>query len=178
MSRLTLALLLLLLLLLPSGAAAKGMNAPVTVSWNGAPPADTPAGGTWHAAFTLVTGPGGYFPERAVHPVLLITGADGHTRHVAARADGTEGNAFVADVAFPKAGAFDVAVKGFDLRAPEKISSWGPVRIGPAAAPAAATSSGDDPARWPWVLAVVVLLGGLLVVGLGFRPRSGREARA
>ena len=33
---------LLLLLLLPSGAAAKGMNGPVTVSWNGAPPADTP----------------------------------------------------------------------------------------------------------------------------------------
>lgn len=171
-----LALALLLLLLLPGAAAAKGMNGPVTVSWNGAPPADTPAGGTWHALFTLIQGPGGYYPERPVHPVMLITDAAGRTRHVRAVSDGDSGNGFRADVPFPRAGAYDVAVRGISVREPERIVAWGPVRIGPPAQTAA--RDGGEPSRWPWVLAGLVVLGGLLVAGLGLRPRPGREARA
>ena len=159
--------LLLLLLLLPSGAAAKGMNGPVSISWNGAPPADTLAGGTWHAAFTLITGPGGYYPERAVHPVILITDAAGVTRRIPARPDGAS-NAFRADVRFPKAGAYDVAVRGFDLRQPEQVSSWGPVHIG--RPPGASGSTGGDPARWPWVLGGLAAVA-LLLVGARARLR-------
>ena len=175
MKRLAAPLLLLLLLLPAPQTLAKGMNGPVSVSWNGAPPADTPAGGTWHAAFTLSTGPGGYFPERAVHPVVLITDASGKTRHVRALPDGDLGNAFVAEVTFPRAGAYDVAVTGYDLRNPEQISSWGPVRIGP---PAAASSSGgsDDPARWPWILGGAAAL--LLLAALLWGPRPRHTARA
>ena len=175
MRRLALSLLGLLLLLPAPQALAKGMDGPVTVSWNGAPPADTAAGGTWHAAFTLITGPGGYFPERPVHPVILITDEAGRTRHVRAVADGDSGNAFRADVPFPRAGAYDVAVRGYDLRQPEQISSWGPVRIGPA--PRAASRGGHDPSRWPWVLGGLVLAAALLAGGR-LRPRTGRTARA
>ena len=168
-----LSLPLLLLLLLPALASAKGLDGPVSVSWNGAPPADTRAGGTWHAAFTLVTGPGGYYPERPVHPVVLVTGASGTTRHIRARSDGAP-NAFRADVRFPRGGAYDVAVRGFDLREPDRIAAWGPVRIGPA--PVAATPDGGDPARWPWVFGALAAVA-LLLAGARARSRP-RAARA
>jgi len=173
MRRLTLAALLLLPLLLPSGAAAKETTGAVVVSWNGVSPADTPAGGTWRAAFTLGSGPGDYYyyPEGDVHPVLVITGQDDRARRIAARPDGQWGNAYVADVRFPEAGTFRISVTGFDARRPERISSWGSAHI---RAASSAASSDDGQTRWPWVLAVVVLLGGLLLASLA--PR--RSARA
>ena len=175
MRRLTLALFLSLALSLPALAPAKGMNGPVSVSWNGAPPADTTAGGTWHAAFTLFTGPGGYYPEQSVHPVLLITDAAGKTRHVRALPDGDSGNAFRADVPFPRAGAYDVGVRGFDLREPYRVSAWGPVRIGPAVG--APSREDGNPSRWPWVLGGLVAAAALLAGGR-LRPRTRRAARA
>jgi len=144
---------LLLLLAPPSATAAKDLQGPVRVSWNGAPPADTPVGGTWDARFTLHQGPGGYDLARPVHPVVVVTDLEsGTTRRIHAVVDGAP-HAFRADVPFGRAGAYQVALAEFDPRRPRAIASWGPVRIGPPAG-----TDGDDSPAWPWIL------GGLIAV--------------
>jgi hypothetical protein len=165
--RLTLALSLSLLLFLPALAPAKGINGPVRVSWNGAPPADTRVGGTWDARFTLLQGPGGYYPERPVHPFVVVTdSATGAVRRIAATPDGAT-NAFKASVPFPHAGSFVVAAAKIDPRRPNRLGTWGPVHIGPA--PSIGSSGGTT--NWPWIAGVLAAIGAL-GAALGLRRRQ------
>lgn len=171
MTRLALVCCVAVGLLVPASAAAKGINGPVRVSWNGAPPADTPVGGTWDARFTLIQGPGGFYSDPpVVHPVVVVKDmASGAVRRIPAIRDGA-GNAFRASVPFPRAGSYDISAASIDPRRPNRVGSWGPVHIGPP--PGAA--HGDATTTWPWILGALAGLGALgAALGLRRRQRLG-----
>ena len=150
-----LVLALLALLLVPVTAAGKIPNAPVRVLWNSTPD-DVRAGGMWDARLSVLQGPGGLYRGKA-RPVIVVTEpASGAERRVPMIVD-VPPNTFRATVAFPRAGLYQVAVAGFDPRAPARLTDLGPpVRIKPTPSPAA---SGGG-ASWPWALVVTVVLTG------------------
>jgi hypothetical protein len=150
-----LVLALLALLLVPVTAAGKTPNAPVRVLWNSRPD-DVRAGGMWDARLSVLQGPGGLYRGQA-RPVIVVTElAGGAERRVPMIVD-VPPNTFRASVAFPRAGLYQVAVAGFDPRAPARSTDLvSPVRIEPTPSPA--TSAGG--ASWPWALITTAVLTG------------------
>jgi hypothetical protein len=163
-----LVLALLALLLVPVTAAGKTPDAPVRVLWNSRPD-DVRAGGMWDAGLSVLQGPGGLYRGEA-RPVIVVTElAGGAERRVPMIVD-VPPNTFSATVAFPRAGLYQVAVAGFDPRAPARSTDLGPpVRIEPAPSPAASAGG----ASWPWALVVTVML----TCAWSIRRRCARAAR-
>jgi hypothetical protein len=152
------ALSLLALLLVPATAAGKDANAPVRALWNSSPE-NVGAGGTWDARLSVLQGPGGLYGGHA-RPVIIVTSLASHAERRVPMGVDVPPNTFRANVTFPRAGLYEVAVGGFDPRDPERFIDIGPpVRIEPTAAAANATG-----ASWPWGptvgAAIAVLLAG------------------
>jgi hypothetical protein len=148
--------LLVLLLSAPVAAAAKEPDAAVRVLWNSSPD-DIRARGTWDARLSVLQGPGGFYDGKA-RPVIVVTELAGGTERRVPMVIDVPPNTYRATVAFPRAGFYEVAVAGFDPRDPTRRADvGGPVRIKPAAPPAAAATDAGA-AAWPWVLAAVAAL--------------------
>ncbi len=145
----SLGLTLLALAVLSGTAEGRNPNAPVRVRWNSTPD-HIRAGGTWDARLSLLQGPGGFDPGTA-RPVIVVTDSiGGAERRVPMRVD-VPPNTFRATVRFARAGAFRVAVAGFDPLDPARLADLGaPVRIAPAPPPASRPGGGS----WPWVAVV------------------------
>jgi hypothetical protein len=119
-------LCVLVLLAAPSMAAAKDADAPVRVHWNSSPATTA----TWDARFSLLQGPGGFASNPPARPVIVLTDArTGERRRIATRVD-VPPSTFRADVRFPHAGTWRVALARFDPRRPGRVSPLdAPVRV-------------------------------------------------
>jgi hypothetical protein len=162
--RRALALALAAALAQPSLAAAKDPGAPVRVQWNSPPPAGT----TWDARFSLLQGPGGFAPDEAVRPVVVVRDVrTGATRRVAARVD-VPPNTFRADVRLPGPGTWRISVARFDPSRPARTAAYGaPVRVG-----ATPPDGGRGAPGWLWpVLGASAVAAA--AVSRGVRRRNG-----
>ena len=148
---------LLALLLVPAGAAGKDPDAGARVAWNSTLD-DIRAGDTWDARLSILRGPGGLDSD-AARPAIVVTDlAGGAERRVPMVVD-VPPNTFRANVPFPRAGLYEVAVVGFDPRDPRRFVDNGPpVHIEPRAA---ATNAGGT--SWPGALALGLGIPALLV---------------
>jgi hypothetical protein len=159
-------------LLVPGGAAGKDPTGPARVLWNSTPD-DLRAGDTWDARLSLLQGPGGFYSEKA-RPVIILTDlARGAERRFPMVVD-VPPNTFRATVPFPRAGVYEVAAASFDPRDPARFVDVGPpVRIEPAASPAAGAADPGD-VSWPRALAVGMAISALLVGAWSIQRVRGR----
>lgn len=142
-------------------AASAGAGGWATVGFEPLPDGST-VGATWSP--TIFVKQHGVTPLGGLHPVVTIEDAgSGESRSFTARS-GSETGVYQADVVFPSAGDWHVAIhSGFG----ESRVTYGPVAIGLAAA-----DTGTSPIS---VIGVAALLGALAVGSvalLGMRRRS------
>jgi hypothetical protein len=141
---------LIVLLALPAAAVAKGGDHGVHVNWLSAPDG-TRAGGTWHASFEFLDPNGNRLIMDNVRPIVIATSDGAAISADAAFAD-VPGR-YAADVRFPSAGRYEVALARFDPRDPHRFLDMGPpVAIGAAMAPHARRTG------FPWPLLIVFAL--------------------
>jgi hypothetical protein len=170
---------LMLALALPATAAAGGFS---TVGLDSMPTGVGP-GDTWRADFTVLGH--GRTPMPDLRPVVILTGEGGERRTFKAQAGPAPGHYF-ANVTFPSAGRWEIAIREYKWMAPH---TFGAAQIGgddaeavaaaPAARPPSAAPPGDD---GPDVLlaALAALAAGALAGGATWliqrRSSPGGEA--
>jgi hypothetical protein len=154
-------LAVLALSLVPAAALGKPGDAPARVVWNSSPD-HLGAGNTWDARLSLVQGPGGY-QDAELTPAIVVTDLRSHAERTVQMTVDVPPNTFKAAVPFPRTGLYEVAVKGFDPRDPERFIDYeAPVDVG-AARPAAGVATSGDGTSPPWGPIAAAALAALLV---------------